>query len=799
MPKLPVDLETICLKCLEKKPGKRYASAESLADDLRRFRTHEPIQARPVGLGERGLKWAVRRPAAAGLILVTSLASIVLVAGLTIGMATISAKQRQTTIALGLEHQARGELDRALRQVTEEQKQTKAALNEKALALDAKAAALDQAERVSYYQRISLADHSWSTGKIAEAENYLNACPVKLREWEWHYLKRLCDESLLSGYSEGNVGSVAFSPDGKRLAVKGHSAKVWDVAAGTVTLDLSGLYLRGHTNIAFSPDGLWLASGGESDDQVAIRDAANGRILRTFPHDRGELSRVAFHPDGKLLAANGSGNDVKIWNLTTGQEQATLRGHGRPVINVAFSPDGEKLASISEGKESWEIKVWDVRSSQVLRTLGGVYGRTLAFSPDSLHLAAANREEVKVFDLASGAIVVRLRGHTAAINSVDYGPDGRRIVSGGEDQTVRIWDTSTGEELLMFRGHREGVKSVAFHPGGQLVASVSDEKVKMWDATTGQEARALRGPHYLYSLAVDPKGPRIILIGSTGLDDKTSVAQLCDMNLGRAVRAFPGVFDSAFSPGGRRLALAEINQIRVIDLRTGQNVHTILVPIKDQRYWVRLSFSPDGRHLAAAPGLFTQRPEIAVADLETGKHQTIPGSFAAFHPDGRRLAIADGHLVKLWDREQGREISTFRGYQARVSCVAFSPDGRLLATATGPFIGDPCEIKVWDLGSGQEVYLYRSANRGINSLAFSPNGRRLAVDIERSGGVGHLGEVKLWDVTTWHEVLTLRGTTTPALGGHVTRCTQDRTRSRLTLLAVQLLGEAEVRDFGNRR
>jgi WD40 repeat protein len=314
----------------------------------------------------------------------------------------------------------------------------------------------------------------------------------------------------LRGHTRQVVTSLAFSPDGKRIAsASNEEMVVWDTPTGKEVFTLRG-HTGGISSVAFSPDGKHIASasGYEMGDNTAkVWDASTGREVLTV---QGAGASVVFSPDGKQIASVWR-DTLKVWDASTRQETLTLRGHTSLVSSVAFSRDGNRIAS---GSVDGTVEVWDATSGRETLTLKGHTGlvTSVAFSPDGKHIASASQDRtVKVWDASTGQRTLTLRGHTQGVLSVAFSPDGNHIASASEDQTVKVWDTSTGEESLTLKGHTQSVTSVAFSPDGKRIASASlDTTVRLWDASTGQETVTLRG-HTLrvVSVAFSPDGNRI--------------------------------------------------------------------------------------------------------------------------------------------------------------------------------------------------------------------------------------------------------------------------------------------------
>jgi len=289
----------------------------------------------------------------------------------------------------------------------------------------------------------------------------------------------------------GDVGSVAFSPDGKTLATASGDGTVqmWDVATGRLIRNLfvghtSGVSSR--VSVAFSPDGKTLASGG-TNGTVRLWNVATGRqIGNPLTGHAGPVGPLAFSPDGKTLATGGADHTVRLWNVTTGHQIGKpFTGNTQRVISVAFSPDGKTLAT---GGADHTVRLWNVTTShQIGKPLTGNTAEVaeVAFSPDGKTLASAGFEgTVRLWDVATGRQIGEPHaGHAGPVYSVAFSPDSKTLASGGFDRTVQLWDVATGRQIgNPLTGHTNWVFSVAFSPDGKTLASGSlDGTVRLWD------------------------------------------------------------------------------------------------------------------------------------------------------------------------------------------------------------------------------------------------------------------------------------------------------------------------------
>ncbi len=546
------------------------------------------------------------------------------------------------------------------------------------------------------------------------------------------------------------VRNVSFSPDGSILAAgTNDGVRLWDVATGTLRNTFVG-----HTTAVFSPDGSILTTWGGSN-KVSLWDVATGALFNTLTVPKNTVERLRFNPAGDTLATGSWDGIVRLWDVATGILQNTLEtdtydGPGLyympQISNMYFSPDGNTLVTIHNHDN--KMRLWDVVSGTLSRTLqsGGV--NSVRFSPDGNTFTFWTGGRARVLDVATGEWSESLKWNWLPdVQSVHFSPDGSTLAIGFTHGTVRLWDVSTGVfRVIQAGGDWDHISNMSFNPDGSILAIGLRDSVSLWDVAAGtvQNILRLHNPNavHISSLSFSSDGSTL----AAGIERSYFVEMPSVIDEPDDLTMLPPV---PIEP--------EFPTLGIWDVSTGQQkpslgkyIHSIY----------SVCFSSDGRTLAVAarhgdepifwddsPGA-QNKTNIDLWDTSTGKltttleapNSSLSGPVIAtevcFSPDGRILAAVSGSTIHLWDVA----ADTYRTFSTEhtniIFSLSFSPDSSTLAT--GSWDGT---VRLWNVSTLSLRKTLTVSPWGVRSVSFSPDGETLATG-------SAFGTVLLWEVET---------------------------------------------------
>lgn len=698
------DVDAIVLKALEKECHRRYQSAHSLGQDIRRHLAGDPIEAR------RHRKW---------YLLKKTLAKHRVAFGMTAAFVLLIVV---SAVVLGFLYR-QADTQRQLAESRAEDLRISA-----------------------YFNTIALAQNAWESTNTPQLKELLRRCPPDLRGWEWYFLKKSSDECLmtLTGH-QGALCALTLSPNGHLLVSGGwddHKVRAWDAVDGKLLRTLDGHQHRVGC-VACSPDGQLYISGSH-DKTLRTWDAATGQQLHLLSGHTRIIRRAVFTPDSRRIISSDEAGSLIIWDTASGELVCRLVTLDTDVPALTVSPAGDVLVS---GDSDGMIRMWDMTDGRLLRTIQAHDHRLMAllFSDDGRRLYSGSWDKrVKVWDAATGELQRTIGPHDSEINSLDLGPGGKLLaVAGGT--TIRIFDATSGRTIRTFLGHEHSVNSVLFSPDGSRLFSCShDGTIRVWD-TTGITSTGVLGTDGGDVEAVACSASRQ-LIASAGRAGKIKIFKGVSHH---EVANFPshekGVTSLAFSPDSRRLASGGVD--RTVRIWSGPEWVEHLVLSGHQDIVCAVDWSPDGA--AIASGGLDQTVILWSAD--TGQRlRTIhcggPILSVSFSPDGKRLATGGREdKIHLWDSATGQPLGALSGHHGPARAVAWSPDGKRLVSC-----GDDWQLRLWDARSGQLLHILKGHHHRVLAANFSPDGSRIV-------SASYDKTLMVWDSITGQTALTLRG------------------------------------------
>ena len=661
--------------------------------------------------------------------------SVALIVSVALGI--VAFFQRQ--IAVAAQAEAVKERDRAVAaEATAEQERDRADLNAKVAVSRELAASSLNSLSVDPEQSLLLGLQSIAT---------TNEAGQPVQSMSEDALRRAVQASRIRKTFVGTPGEAYYvdvNSDGTQIASAGmgKAVDVWDIS-GKRLLTLSG-FSDEVDSVVFSPDDSKLLTA--SANTAILWDVATGNKLVEFNGHEDSVTEAIFSPDGRTVATASSDGTAKVWNAETGEELLTLTGHQTELSGVAFSPDGSRIATIDfDGY----LYIWDAASGNSLLSRSSGVDYTLydvEYSPDGRYLILANNNlETILLDAKTLQEVSHQNVHTDTVSHVSFSPDGRFVASASPDNTVVVVDVDTNKALFRLEDAGD-VNSVEYTPDGKyLVTGDQQGEVKVWDANpvSGYDTIGLR-PHTarIDGMEFSPDGEHYV---TAAWDNKAFIWSLNDQSSIELVGHQGAIQDVAYSQDGKKIITGSFDgKVIIWDAQTGDPLLTLS---KEDQWVTAVSFSNDGK--LAVGGL--EDSTVVVWDATSGDELKVLTSDqlyvyiteAKFSPDGKTLAVvSDAKYVVLWDVASWTQKAAFASHTDFIKGLAYSPDGTHIVTGSY----DTTAI-VWDAKTGEPLLTLSGHSQGINDVAYSPDGRLIA-----TASVD--GTAKLWDANTGQLLVT---------------------------------------------
>ncbi len=473
--------------------------------------------------------------------------------------------------------------------------------------------------------------------------------------------------------------------------------------------------------VAVSPDGRYMASGGQSG--AFLWDFESGSVRHRLDVPGGRVLALCFSPDNRVLLSGGFDRTIRAWEVESGTEIGSFAGHQGQIMDLTFAPDGQSFVSTGDNS----ARVWSLATGELLKlvTVPGSFLARAVFTPDGHRLVTSDgspTNNVRVWDLASGQT---LRSFGANVRPMGFVAGGH-LVTGGSDFILHVWNLETGEEIRAFPGATQSILELsASTKSSTVIAACQDGRLIEWDSATGTVLHNTTGD-WLTTACGMPGTNQMVMAHSD------NAVRLQDVATGTTLRAFEGHTTSttsgvAFSPDGRHVLSGGAEAATRLWNRT--NAQLVRTFVGHGAGTAVAVFSPDGTRVLTTRGY--PQPMVQMWNAATGQLEREFGwtsgwpTCAAFSKDGSHIAAGDQNgTLHLWPVTNNANPRILTGVAPLVTALAFSPDRKRFASGGSSY--RPV-VNLWDLETGASLRTFELEAGSVIALDFSPSGAELLV------------------------------------------------------------------------